>query len=190
MKKKNQKKGKYLLGLLVGVIALGVGYAAITNVTLNITGTATTTGIKDDADFTVRYVNGNDTENNISAVATAALNPAKYEVVNGGTDVTASASIQNDLTANFSVENMESGNEVVFTYYIANLSNGVGADITPSISGESSNFEVVVTPVSGAAFHLNENEVKEVTVRVTCVSQSPLEQSENFSITFVAEPTA
>ena len=191
MKKNNQKKGKYLLGLLVGVVALGIGYAAISNVTLSIAGTATATGTKNDADFTVRFIKTDDTVNEVPAVAEIpAKDRVKYTVVNGNKELAASATIKNDETAEFTVTNMEAGNEVVFTYYIANLSNGLGADITPSIStSENSNFTVEVTPTIGETFHLNENEVQEVTVRVTCEEQSALEKTETFSISFKADPT-
>ena len=40
MKRGNQKKGKYLLGLLVAVVALGIGYAAVSQM-MEITGNAT-----------------------------------------------------------------------------------------------------------------------------------------------------
>ena len=189
MKGKNQKKGNYLLGLLVGVVALGIGYAAITNVSLSITGSATATGSATDADFTVRFVQTTDTENEVTAVATAATSPATYTVVTGE-NVEASASVTDETHATFNVEGMVEGDEVTFTYYIANLSNDLGADITPSITNEySENFTVTVNPTTGSAFHLNDGQVQTVTVTVTCIAQNLLDTTGSFEISFDAAAT-
>lgn len=184
MKRGNQKKGKYLLGLLVAVVALGIGYAAITNIPLFISGSATANGSATDSDFVVRFVKSTDTDNAIAAVATAAANPASYTVVTGE-DVTASASVTDDTHATFNVDGMVTGDEVRFTYYIANLSNGLGANITPSITNNySDNFEVTVAPVNGTAFTLATGEIKTITVTVRCVAQNLMETSGSFTVSF------
>lgn len=183
MKRKNQKKGKYLLGVLIGVVLLGVGYAAITNVSLSILGTATATGSATDADFTVKFVQTSDSGSEITAVATAAANPASYAVVTGE-NVEASASVT-DEEATFNVDNMVTGDEVTFTYYIANLSNGLSANITPVVTNEyQENFEVTVSPA--ALFNLDENEVQTVTVTVKCIAQDLLDKEGTFNIKFTA----
>ena len=40
MKRKNKKEGRLFLGILIAVVTLGVGYAAITGVNLIINGTS------------------------------------------------------------------------------------------------------------------------------------------------------
>ena len=185
MKRKNQKKGKYLLGVLIGVVLLGVGYAAITDVSLSILGTATATGSATDADFTVKFVQTSDSRSEITDVATAAANPASYAVVTGE-NVEASASVvKNGEEATFTVDNMVTGDEVTFTYYIANLSNGLSANITPVVTNEyQENFEVTVSPA--ALFNLDENEVQTVTVTVKCIAQDLLDKEGTFNIKFTA----
>ena len=82
MNRQNSKKGKVLLGVLVGIIALGIGYAALTNVNLSITGAAKAKGSATQEDFRVRYINNTDTTNTYTDVASKAANP----VVQGPTE--------------------------------------------------------------------------------------------------------
>jgi len=187
--KKNQKKGKYLLGLLIGVVALGIGYASITNVTLSILGTAKANGSAVDSDFVVRFVQDDDTESDITAVNTVAANPASYDVVTGA-NVTASAEVTGDREATFNVSNMVTGDEVTFTYYIVNLSDGLKANVTPTITNNNTeNFTVTMTPAPDNAFTLAEDAVQEVTVTVECISQNLLDTKGTFTISFEAEAT-
>jgi len=189
MKRKNQKKGKYLLGLLVGVVALGIGYAAITNISLSITGSAAATGSATNADFDVRFVQTTDTGNEVTAVANAALAPATYNVVTGE-NITATASVTDDTHATFNVDGMVVNDEVTFTYYIANLSDELGANITPTITNEySDNFTVTVNPTTGSAFHLNVGQIQTVTVTVKCTAQNLLDTTGSFTISFDAAAT-
>ena len=185
--KKNQKKGKFLLGALVGVVALGVGYATITNVTLNINGSATALGSAQQSDFVVRFVQSSDSEHAVTAVSTAATNPASYTVVTGSA-VEASASITSDTEATFNVDKMVAGDEVRFTYYVTNLSNDLGAKITPNVTNEyTENFEVTVNP--NEEINLAENEVQEITVTVKCIAQDLLDTTGTFTVSFTAEAT-
>ena len=54
MRKDKKKKGLVIVLLLIAVLVLGVGYAAISNVTLHITGQAT--GVSDDENFDVNFI--------------------------------------------------------------------------------------------------------------------------------------
>lgn len=187
--KKTQRKGTYILLLLIGIVALGVGYASITNISLSILGTATANGSAIDSDFVVRFVKSADSSSENTDVATAAANPASYDVITGE-NVTASASITDDSTATFNVDGMVTGDEVTFTYYIANLSNGLSANVTPTITNEyGENFEVTVSPNVGSAFNLDEGEVQQVTVTVECVSQKLLDTTGSFTISFTSVAT-
>ena len=116
-----------------------------------------------------------------------AVNPASYVVVTGE-NVEVSASVTDDTHAKFNVENMAIGNEVTFTYYIANLSNDLGAKITPTVTSDNEvNFEVTVNPDS--EFNLDENEVQEVVVTVKCIAQNKLDASGSFEVSFETEAT-
>ena len=53
--KRKSKEGKLFLGILVAVLILGVGYAAITGVNLLINGQATAKASAEDGDFIVHY---------------------------------------------------------------------------------------------------------------------------------------
>jgi len=185
--KKNQKKGKYLLGLLAGVVVLGVGYATISNISLNITGSASAIGSLNDNDFVVRFVNDTDANNTNNEVSSVVGLNAKYTVIKGE-NVTASASIENDLNAKFDVQNMVVDDEVKFTYYIANLSNGIDAKVTPSITNASSdNFEITINPVADTEFDLADGNVQKVDVTVKCISQDLTTTNGSFNISFTAQ---
>lgn len=184
MKTKSQKKGKYLLGLLLGIVLLGVGYASITNVTLSILGSASATGSATDADFIVKFIETTDSESTVNEVSTKAANPTSYNVVRGN-NVEVTSNVKSENKATFSVDNMVVNDEVEITYYIANLSNGLSANITPEITNANSeNFEVTVNPSS--LFNLDENEVQTVTVTVKCIKQELLDAEGTFNITFTA----
>lgn len=183
-KRQKEKKGKYLLGLLVGVVTLGVGYAALTNIPLSIAGSATANGSITDADFKVRFVQSSDLESEIDEVRSAAANPATGTVITGET-VETTQSVTGDRNATFSVEGMVQGDEVKFTYYIVNLSNGLSANITPDVTNSNSNnFSVEIAP--NELFNLDQNEVQEVTVTVKCIAQDLEEQQGSFNVSFNA----
>ena len=183
----SKKKSKYILLLLISVVVLGLGYAAVANITLNITGSATANGNASDSDFVVRFVKSSDSTNEIAEVSAAAANPASYNVITGD-DVNATASITNDTTAAFSVDNMVANDEVTFTYYIVNLSNEIGANITPAVTNDySDNFTVTVNPSS--AFSLDDGEVQVVTVTVKCVAQDLQDKTGSFTVSFTAAAT-
>ena len=184
--RKGQKKGKFLLGLLVGVVALGIGYAAISNVQLFINGTAKAVGSAQDSDFVVKFVETTDSESPVEAVATASANPTSYSTEAAG--VTATTSVIDATHATFSVDGMVTDDEVTFTYYIANLSNGLGAKITPDVSNDNEDiFEVTVTP--GELFNLASGNLRQVTVNVKCIAQNKLDSEGSFEISFDAAAT-
>lgn len=184
-KRQNEKKGKYLLGLLGGVVALGIGYASLTNIPLSIAGSATAKGSDVSADFKVRFIQSTDTESEIADVKTAAANPATNTIVTGE-NVEATQSVTDDTHATFNVDGMVQGDEVKFTYYVVNLSDGISANITPSITNDNTdNFTVTVTP--NELFNLNQDEVQTVTVTVRCIAQDTLEKQGAFNVSFNAE---
>lgn len=184
MRNKNNRKGRLLVSILAGVILLGIGYAAITNITLSINGNAKATGSKTDADFVVRFVNATDVNSEYEAVANTAQTP--YEVVKTP-DVESSVSITGDTTATFSLKDMEEGDTATINYYVANFSNDLSANVSiPTVSNNNEeNFEVTVTPTTTT--HLAEGEVMTIAVTVNCISQSKLDSEGTFEISFSAE---
>lgn len=192
----NTNKGKWLLGLIFAVILLGIGYAIVTNIVLNINGTASTRQWATDADFKVKFVEVSDYDDSgyasVNAVAAAGLNVTKSTT--GSAELNAIVNSGGN-TATFSASDMVAGEVATFTYYIANLSNGLNANIrVPEITGSDVDnetyFTVGVTPVT--AFTLGVGEVQAVVVTVACNSQLPLESvnSGTYTITFTAAAAA
>ena len=110
------KNKKFLMGLfvIVALLCLGIGYAAVTK-TLTINGTISTGEITDNDikhDFIVEFDQ----------------TAGKYNVVEtpvnaGNTDLTGSVTFENELTAIINVEGMKNvGDKVVFTLTVVNKS--------------------------------------------------------------------
>ena len=112
------KRKTSILGILIAVLALGIGYAAVTAVSLTINGEGTITP----------------DENNFKVVYTA------VEVTSKSDDSITTTQTTNDTkTASFTVSDMtKQGDSVTFTYTITNKSESLGASLgTPSISYDS-----------------------------------------------------
>ena len=186
MNRQNSKRGKLLLGVLVGIIALGIGYAALTNVNLSITGTAKAKGSATQEDFRVRYVNATDTANTYDSVKTVAANPV---VVNAPASVTANASIADDTHASFSVDGMATNDEVTIKYYVANLSTNLDAKIklaNNAVTNDQSDLFTVTVDVDTAEV-LQPGEVLPVIVTVKCIAQNKLDTTGTFTVSYEAE---
>ena len=174
------KKKKAIIGLLVilVVILLAIGYAAISNQTLTINGTAT--AVASDSNFNVIF----------SAVGTP-------DVI-AGTTTTATATGTIDTTdstgrtATITIDGFTKiGDAITVPYTISNESvDDVGAKIT-SIQIQNSNedyFNVVVSPrESEDVISSGDSRVEDITV--ACI-QTPIasDQSATITVTFTAEP--
>lgn len=186
------KRKNYWLIMLIAIFVLGIGYAAISNITLLINGSATAAqGLTDD-EFVVRYIKASDTESSYSGVASVASNPASYVITKGTGNkatTTASAAVTNDTEATFTAADMEKGDHVTYTYYVANLSEEdvpahVYVDVQNSSNSSLDYFTITATLEKTT---LNVGDVSKVTVVVQCSDQKQLEEvSGTFVVKLVA----
>ena len=135
--------------ILVAVMLLGIGYAAIQNITLNITGTATADPSQ--SNFTVRF--SENVQVSDSNKVTAAITDDTNATINvsglttNGDTVTATYTIQNtsaDLSANLSVGTTNSNEE----YFLIESKLG---DETLTAGGATTltiTVQLIKTPIS------------------------------------------
>ena len=118
MKKRNTFIGMFLI---IAVLVLGVGYAALNGVTLTLNGTA---NVKANADFSVKFVElvSRSTENKVIGVE-----ETEVDVVNGN--------IENDLNATMTV-NLDTTNKTAYAIYkIQNTSSELNATVDVKTEG-------------------------------------------------------
>lgn len=139
------KKSLLGFGLLVLVLVLGVGYAVVSSVSLDISGTAK---VKN-ADLKVSF-------NGVTSVT-------------DDTKVTA-ASTDGNLSATITVTDLELNNTVSATYTIKNEETDVDASvIKSSIENDKSEFFQVTTDVDDAAKTVTSGGTNTVTVTVKLI---------------------
>lgn len=184
-----RKEGKLLLGVLISIVALGIGYATITGVNLLINGTSSIKA--SGGDFNVRFVK------NIAS-ETAIENPVENAILMSGkladdTDMSLenlSAEISNDTTATFTINEMNTvGDNATFTYTIVNESEGIDAMLSFDVatSNDSSEYFDITKTVDKAI--IGENETTTVTVRVELIASPKINDIEGeFSVTLTATP--
>lgn len=145
------KKAKTILAvvLIAAIVLIAVGYAAISNITLTIQGTATGTG---------------NTENfkvNFTGTPTSNINLSVEDP-----KATATGSITNDKEAVIAVSGLATKDdygEVTFT--VTNASSDLKADIAATVSGGNTDDFIVTT--SGGGTGILPGASTTVTVRVT-----------------------
>lgn len=164
----NRKKTLYGLGLLALILVLGVGYAAVSEVTLNIDGSAT--------------------------VASEALKVSFNGVTNTEDDgKVVASSIDNSLNASIQVTNLTLNEAVSATYTIKNQETDVDANvIKKQISNDKPEFFEVTTSVDDSAETITAGGTGTVTVTVKLI-KTPIETSDstaNIQIDLTASPVA
>lgn len=164
----NRKKTLYGLGLLALILVLGVGYAAVSEVTLNIDGSAT---VASEA-LKVSFNGVTDTEDDDKVVA---------------------SSTDNSLNASIQVTNLTLNEAVSATYTIKNQETDVDANvIKKQISNDKSEFFEVTTSVDDSAETITAGGTGTVTVTVRLI-KTPIETSDstaNIQIDLTASPVA
>ena len=164
----NRKKTLYGLGLLALILVLGVGYAAVSEVTLNIDGSAT---VASEA-LKVSFNGVTDTEDDDKVVA---------------------SSTDNSLNASIQVTNLTLNEAVSATYTIKNQETDVDANvIKKQISNDKSEFFEVTTSVDDSAETITAGGTGTVTVTVRLI-KTPVETSDstaNIQIDLTASPVA
>ena len=164
----NRKKTLYGLGLLALILVLGVGYAAVSEVTLNIDGSAT---VASEA-LKVSFNGVTDTEDDDKVVA---------------------SSTDNSLNASIQVTNLTLNEAVSATYTIKNQETDVDANvIKKQISNDKPEFFEVTTSVDNSAETITAGGTGTVTVTVRLI-KTPIETSDstaNIQIDLTASPVA
>ena len=164
----NRKKTLYGLGLLALILVLGVGYAAVSEVTLNIDGSAT---VASEA-LKVSFNGVTDTEDDGKVIA---------------------SSTDNSLNASIQVTNLTLNEAVSATYTIKNQETDVDANvIKKQISNDKSEFFEVTTSVDDSAETITAGGTGTVTVTVRLI-KTPIETSDstaNIQIDLTASPVA
>lgn len=164
----NRKKTLYGLGLLALILVLGVGYAAVSEVTLNIDGSAT---VASEA-LKVSFNGVTDTEDDGKVVA---------------------SSTDNSLNASIQVTNLTLNEAVSATYTIKNQETDVDANvIKKQISNDKPEFFEVTTSVDDSAETITAGGTGTVTVTVKLI-KTPIETSDstaNIEIDLTASPVA
>ena len=116
-----RRKTFTVMAILIAVLVLGVGYAAIADITLNLNGNAT---IIADADFSVVF----DTTHTVgrSTTDTISANSTSFDVVNGGYTSTSAATMTVTLNKDH--------NSASACYKIKNNSTALAASLTPNVT--------------------------------------------------------
>ncbi len=154
---KNKKKLQIMIFVMIAVITLGVGYAAISAINLVISGNAT----------------GSPSQSSFSVVFKSA------SVTTG----TGSATINNqDATiAYFDVSGLsKAGDTAVATYTIKNESNGVGASIDLAVTNSNTEYFQVSESIVDTELQAGESTTATITVTLT---KTILEDNVTTSIT-------
>ena len=164
----NRKKTLYGLGLLALILVLGVGYAVVSEVNLDIDGSAT---VASEA-LKVSFNGVTDTEDDGKVVA---------------------SSTDNSLNASIQVTNLTLNEEVSATYTIKNQETDVDANvIKKQISNDKPEFFEVTTSVDDSAETITAGGTGTVTVTVRLI-KTPIETDDstaNIQIDLTASPVA
>ncbi len=198
MKRKNKKEGRLFLGILIAVITLGVGYAAITGVNLIINGSATAKASGQQSDFIVHFDDLTNEGNYITYTEEAGIDTFSQSFVNSknvtaaSSTTTKEASItvaSNQLSADVSVSNLTAvGDTVTFTLPVVNLSDGISANLSTEVTNNSQEyFNVVATPAIDTLGGNGATTTVTVTVSAIKVPQEN-DVEGTFTVTLTADP--
>ena len=199
MKRKNKKEGRLFLGILVAIVILGVGYAAISGVNLMINGSATAKSSSQQEDFIVHFDNLTNAGNYITYTETAGLDSFTQSfdtdkhvtAASSQTDKAASITVANDqLSADVVVSNLTAvGDTVTFTIPVINESDGIKANLSATVANNKEEyFNVVASP---AVDTLNGGDATTtVTVTVSVIKVPKVDDvTGTFTVTLTANPT-
>ena len=158
---KNKKTLQIVLVLLIAVLTLGIGYAAISSVNLIINGNATTSVNQNN--FKVHFIQAQDITGSTGASGTSSIDT------------------QDDTKAIFDVTGLTKvGDYAEAVYTVRNDSNGIGAEITLNL--ESSNTEYFKVTETILDNKLQTGEETTAKVRVEMI-KTPITDSVSTSIT-------
>ena len=200
MKRKNKKEGRLFLGILVAVIALGVGYASITAIPLIINGSAIAKASGQQEDFMGHFDDLTSSLGYMTYTETAGLDSftESFDTVKhvtattGESNKTASITVANDaLSADVAVSNLTTvGDTVTFTIPVINESDGIKANITAAITNNNEEYFNVTATTTTETLLNDGGATTDVTVTVSVVKVPKVNDVEGtFTVTLTAEPT-
>lgn len=163
------KKTIIALTILLAVLALGIGYATISNVVLNISGSAAASA--DASNFNVGF----DTSKTPAGTATVGTAEGSY------TDAKNATMTVSGLTT--------AGQSATVTYTVKNSSPDLTANLSATVknNGTNASYFTVSDPVFNSAT-LKSGESTTVAITVT-LNQTPINDvSADFSVTLTAAP--
>ena len=165
------KKKIGILGVLVAILALGIGYAAMSSITMNVNGNGKI--VVDDANFKVHFDRTSTIEKS------------------GPTGTTLDASYTDDLTATISVESFKKkGDEATFVYTIVNESADLLADLAiGAVENENTEY-FEITPSLGKAKLSADGDTTTLTIVVKAI-KTPIEDdvTTTIKVPVVASPS-
>ena len=197
--RKEKRNSKIMLGLLIAVVTLGIGYAAITAIPLIINGSATATASGTDADFIVHFDDFASDTNYITYSETVdtedslvqSFDTAKHVTAASGTTTKAAdIVVSNDgLSATVSVSNMTNvGDTVRLIIPVINESDGIKAELSAAVVNNNEEY-FNVTAVPGIETLNGNGATTTVTVDVSVVKVPKVADMEGtFTVTLTANP--
>lgn len=162
------KKQKTIFGLaiLAAILMLGIGYAAVSDITLNIGGAADALA---DSDFDVIFTNE---ENDITINKTNAPQAT----------VTADVNTNDKTQANISVSGLTTkGEKVEVTYTIANNSADLSASLTATTSNSNNDYFSITSSITDTPVVVAKDETTTVKVTVELI-KTPIDTDQNATI--------
>jgi len=185
---RRRKNGKLLLGVLLAVAFMGIGYATISGINLLIGGSAS---VKSRGEMKVRFVR-NDVEE------TAIENPVENAIIKtgkhlDGTDIpsnTLEAEITSDTVASFSATEMtEVGDYAEFAYTVVNESDGLDVMLSFEVEDENDLSRYFEISKSTDKSIISDGETTKIRVKVKLVEVPKVEDvTGNFKVTITANP--
>lgn len=164
------KKRTGIIGVLIAILALGIGYAAVSAITLTITGSGSIA--PDDANFNVHYT-------------------GEVTVTKSNNNITTTQSHNNAKAGEFTITGMTKKDDTVtFTYTVINESEDLKATLAAPVVATNSNSTYFSVSSATAANTLTANGgTTTQTVTVTAI-KTPVDETEttNVTINLVASP--
>lgn len=166
-----KKRTLTVVAMVLAVLMLGVGYAAISEINLNITGNATASPNADQ--YVVKFVSGS----------------AKDVTVNKPNHISVTPGVTDNLNATIQVTGMKAkGESVTVQYTIANESADLSAALSVDV-GDGVSDKFTITPVLGSEL-LKKDSTTTLTVTIT-LNETPIsgELTTSVPVTVTAVPT-
>ena len=157
------KKRTGILGVLIAILALGIGYAAISAVTLSITGSGTIS--PDVSNFNVHYT-------------------GTVAVTKSDNAITTTQTHNNGTTGQFTITGMtKQGDSVEFTYTVVNESETLAATLAAPVIQTNSNSTYFTVTSSTASNSLAANGGTTTQTVTVTAAKTPTADDETTSVT-------